>query len=80
MPHFIHYTVAEQHFHDVETDFDRRILDEPEVIEGRFREETPFAGIDGGGGARPILGGTSFDFDEDQAVLVAKDEVDFTPR
>src|SRR5437868_3331375 len=77
MPNLTDGAVLEQDFNDVEADFDSRIFEQAQVIERSLGKQPLFRGIDRGGRTIPILGRTRFDFDENQAILVAENEVDF---
>ena len=69
--------VVQEDFDDIETDFDARIFQEAEVIECALREEATLAGIDARRRTQPVFAGARFDFDEDEAISVAKDEINF---
>jgi len=69
--------IAQDDFDDIESDSDGRIAQFAQVIEGGEGEPTAFAGIDGGGGAQPGALGSGFDLDDDQAIVLPKDEVQF---
>jgi hypothetical protein len=77
MPDFPNLTFPQEHFHNIEPDFDLRILQQPQVIKRAFRNQTPLARIHGGRGAGPVLGRTGFHFDKDKAIPVAEDQIDF---
>ena len=79
MADFADGAVAEQDFHDVEPDFHLGILQKPQVIEGALRKEPFFSRIHRGGGPGPILGGPRFHLYKNEAIVVAKDEIDFSP-
>ena len=65
--------VVQEDFNDIETDFDAGIFEESEVIECALREEATLAGIDARRRTKPVFAGACFDFDKDEAILVAKD-------
>src|SRR2546421_10291309 len=75
MPHLAHAPIAEQHFDNVKTNLNLRIVQQPQIIKRSLSQQTAFARIDGSGGARPIFGRKGFDLNEYQAIFIAKDEV-----
>ena len=56
MAHLAYHAVCEQDFDDVEADFDRRIIKQPQVVERGFGQPALLAGIYGSRGTSPILG------------------------
>jgi len=80
MTHLTHGAVVEDDFHDVESDFDRRILEQAQVIERGSGEALAPLLVHRRRRARPLLRGTRLDFNEDEAVVVSEDEVDFAAR
>jgi hypothetical protein len=77
MPDFADGAIKEKHFHDVKANFDGWMFEEFEVIECGLGEKPAFADVDGRSGPHPFLGGPGFDFDKNEAVRVAEDDVDF---
>jgi hypothetical protein len=54
--------------------------DEPQIIKGAMGETAAAFGIHSDSGARPFFGGTGFDLDEDEAIGISKNQVNFTAR
>jgi hypothetical protein len=69
--------VSEEDFDDIEADFGLRQIDLGEVKEGGAGEASLAFEVNGVGGASPLADGAGFDFDEDEAIVVVADEVDF---
>jgi hypothetical protein len=76
---FAHSARFQQHFHNIEPHFNRRVLKKPQVIQPGTRQAPAALGIDRGRRPSPFLGRTRFDFDENQAITIPEDEVDFAP-
>lgn len=79
MTDFPHRFRLQEDLHDIEADFDPRVLDPPQVIQRCECELALFLLIDGCSGPGPALAGAGFDLHEHQAILLLKDQVDFTP-
>ncbi len=68
--------VEEEDLDDVKPNFDAGRRQEAQVIKGALGQAKALGGVDGGSGTGPGLGGAGLHFDEDEAVLVAEDEID----
>ena len=79
MPHFMNHASLQQHLHDIEPDFYLRILEQPQVVQRSARQPAAPLGLYRRGRARPIFRGACFDFDKHQAILIAKDQIHFSP-
>lgn len=80
MPDFVHGAVLQQHLNDVEAHFDLRISEQVQIIKAGSRKPLASDVINRRGGARPLLGRTRFDFHENEAIVVAKNQVNFPAR
>ena len=79
MADFRNAAFGKQHLNDIEAKLNMRVLKQAQVIHGAKREQAALAGIDRCGGTCPIFGRARLDFDKHQAVLLAKDQVYFSP-
>src|SRR6185437_7586267 len=77
MADLAHRAIAQQYFHDVEADLHGRVMKQPDVIQRRPRQTPALVCIHGGGGSGPVFGGTRLDLDENKAIAVAKDQINF---
>ena len=80
MAHLAYHAVCEQDFDDVEADFDRRIIKQPQVVERGFGQPALLAGIYGSRGTSPILGRPRLHLDEYEAISVTKHEINLAAR
>lgn len=76
VPELADLLAVQEHLDDVEADLDGRLPEPAQVIERRAGEAAAAFGVDCSGRAAPVFGGAGFDFDEDEAVGVAEDQVD----
>lgn len=77
MPHLAHAAIGEQHLHDVEAHPHGRLVEQAQVVERALGEATALVGVHRRCRARPVFRGARFDFDEDKAVAVAENQVNF---
>src|ERR1700690_2260916 len=75
MPDFMYFAVGQEHLNDVESDFYRRIFQQPQIIQRGLRKQPPLARVDRRRRACPLLGRPRFDLDERQTIIVAKDQI-----
>ena len=77
---FADRAVGEQDFNDVETDFDGRIFQEPQIIQAALGKAAAAFRVHRRRGSRPFFGRTRLDFGKDEAIAVAEDQINFTAR
>jgi len=69
---------AEDDFDDVETPPDGGIVEQPQVVERGFAQVLLFLAIHGFAGHAEFFAFAGFDFDEDEPLAIATDEVNFS--
>ena len=79
MAHFAHRPFAQKHLDDVEAYLHFRMAQQLQVVQGSLREKPAFTRINSGSGASPIFRRAGLHLDKDKAVMIAEDEIDFTP-
>ena len=67
--------VADDDFHDVEPDPDRRVPGVAEVAKGGLADPLAFPAVDGGGGAEPLAFGSGLHLDEHLPLVITGDQV-----
>ena len=72
--------ISQQHLHNVEAHFYRRILQQAQVIEPRPRQPPAALLVHRGSRARPFLRGARLDLHEYQAIPVPEDQVNLAAR
>ena len=77
MPHLADCTLRQEHLDDIEADFHRGILQQPQIVECRAGKALPSFLIHGLCGPGPVFGGTGFYFHENEAILISKNQVQF---
>jgi hypothetical protein len=80
MPHFADFPVFQQHLHDVETDFHRRIFQQSQIVERGLGKQPTFAGVHRSRRARPVFRRARFDLDERETVVLAKNQINLAAR
>jgi hypothetical protein len=65
------------HFHDVESKGDVRVVEHPQPGEGAAGDSALLIGVDGAYGTSEVFALARFYFDEDKRLFVAADDVDF---
>jgi hypothetical protein len=80
MPNFADFAVGHKDLDDVETDFDFWIFQQLQIVQAALGNAAATFGIDGGGGPGPIFGGAGFDFGENEAIGVAKNQINLAAR
>lgn len=68
--------VDEEDFHHIKAVRNGRVIDLPEILRGSADEGTAFAIVHGAAGAGPTADRAGFDFNKDEGIAVAKDQVD----
>jgi hypothetical protein len=68
--------VDEEDFHHIKAIGDRRVIDLPKILRGGADERAAFAIVHGAAGAGPTADSAGFDFNKDEGIAVAKDQVD----
>jgi len=79
VPDFAHSASFKQHFNNIEADFNWRVFKKAKVVQTSPRQAPAALGIDRGRRPGPFFGRTRFNFDENQAITIPEDEVDFAP-
>ena len=77
VPHFSNASVFEQDFHDVEANFDGRIVYGVKIVQRGHAEKTAFLSIDRRRWARPSFVRAGFYFRKYQAVAIAQHQINF---
>ena len=80
MANFADLAVSHQDFDDVETDFDFRIFQQLQIVERALGKPAAPFGVYGRRWTGPFFGGASLDFGEDEAIGVAKNQIDLAAR
>jgi len=73
-------TVFQEDLDYVEANFYLRISHQSQIIEGGARKALASLFVHGRRGPHPLFGRASFDFDKDKAILLLKDQVNFSAR
>jgi len=69
------FAVGEQNFYDIESKFNSRRFQQPQIIERRVRKEPSLIEINRRRRSGPIFRRARLHFDKNQAIAVAEDQV-----